>query len=95
MTADIYRMAFTDDPHCGVIPDKTKEANHAGDSDSSRAKGSKTTGNTFRVQCCECGKKFRTASWIPYCPKCGSSDVELAETFVARGAFLVREREAQ
>lgn len=30
------------------------------------------------VECLECGRKFRTASWTPTCPKCGGSDVEPA-----------------
>jgi DNA polymerase II large subunit len=32
----------------------------------------------FLVVCLECGRKFKTASMCPSCPKCGGSDVELA-----------------
>jgi Zn finger protein HypA/HybF involved in hydrogenase expression len=28
------------------------------------------------VKCMECGKKFKTASMLPDCPKCGGSDIE-------------------
>jgi Zn finger protein HypA/HybF involved in hydrogenase expression len=30
------------------------------------------------VECQECGKKFKTGSICPSCPKCGGSDVEVA-----------------
>ena len=30
----------------------------------------------FRVMCLECERKFRTASMLPRCPRCGGSDVE-------------------
>lgn len=32
--------------------------------------------NPFPVQCMECGRKFKTSSMLPTCPKCGGSDVE-------------------
>jgi ABC-type ATPase with predicted acetyltransferase domain len=32
------------------------------------------------VECQECGKKFKTGSICPSCPKCGGSDVELGRT---------------
>jgi predicted Zn-ribbon and HTH transcriptional regulator len=34
--------------------------------------------NRFEAQCMECGRKFRTASYFPKCPKCGSYDIEEA-----------------
>lgn len=34
----------------------------------------------MRVECLECGKKFSTRSMLPECPKCGGTDIELAET---------------
>jgi DNA-directed RNA polymerase subunit RPC12/RpoP len=30
------------------------------------------------VQCLECGRKFKTATLVPSCPKCGGSDIEVA-----------------
>ena len=32
----------------------------------------------LKVVCLECDRKFTSASYIPTCPKCGGSDVELA-----------------
>jgi Zn finger protein HypA/HybF involved in hydrogenase expression len=32
----------------------------------------------LKVICLECEKKFTSASYIPTCPGCGGSDVELA-----------------
>jgi Zn finger protein HypA/HybF involved in hydrogenase expression len=29
-----------------------------------------------KVVCLECGTKFATTKVIPYCPKCGGSDIE-------------------
>lgn len=34
------------------------------------------TDNRVRVVCMECDRKFKTASIVPSCPKCGGSDVE-------------------
>lgn len=34
--------------------------------------------NRFLVECVECGKKFKTASMLPACPKCGGGDIEEA-----------------
>jgi len=31
----------------------------------------------FPVICLECGKKFKTSSYLPECPKCNGSDIEL------------------
>lgn len=31
------------------------------------------------VVCLECGRKFKTSSMLPTCPKCGGSDVEVSE----------------
>ena len=39
------------------------------------------------VQCLECGRKFRTSSMLPECPKCGGSDVDVADIRDIR-AFL-------
>lgn len=33
----------------------------------------------FKVKCQECGKTFKTRSMLPDCPKCGGSDIDLAE----------------
>ena len=33
----------------------------------------------FAVECLECGRNFKTSSMIPSCPKCGGSDIELAD----------------
>lgn len=41
--------------------------------------------NRLTVVCLECGKKFKTASSLPYCPRCNSADVEPAEDY--GGAF--------
>ncbi len=30
------------------------------------------------LECMECGRKFRSSSMEPKCPKCGSYDIELA-----------------
>jgi DNA polymerase II large subunit len=49
---------------------------------------------TFRVECLECGAKFRTQSMIPECKNCGSTDVELAEEFISLGTVR-REGEAR
>jgi len=35
--------------------------------------------NAILVKCQECGKKFKTMSMVPTCPKCGGSDIDLAE----------------
>jgi hypothetical protein len=35
-------------------------------------------GGRMKVTCLECGRKWRTTSFIPTCPGCGGSDVELA-----------------
>ena len=42
----------------------------------------KKSSKKFKAQCQECGKKFSTASMIPYCPRCNSSDIDLAEEIV-------------
>jgi Zn finger protein HypA/HybF involved in hydrogenase expression len=31
----------------------------------------------MRVECQECGRKFKTRSTLPSCPKCGGSDIDL------------------
>ena len=31
----------------------------------------------FPVECLECGKKFKTASMLPTCPKCHGADIDL------------------
>jgi Zn finger protein HypA/HybF involved in hydrogenase expression len=33
--------------------------------------------NSFPVVCLECGKKFKTASFDPQCPKCGGVDLDV------------------
>ena len=33
---------------------------------------------SMKVECLECGRKFKTTSMVPSCPKCKSSDIELA-----------------
>ena len=33
--------------------------------------------NRFAVQCLECNRKFKTASLVPVCPNCHSTDIEL------------------
>jgi hypothetical protein len=33
---------------------------------------------TFRVACLDCEKRFSTNSFLPTCPRCGSSDIEPA-----------------
>ena len=37
----------------------------------------------MKVECLECGRKFKTRSTLPQCPKCGGSDVDLASRFSA------------
>ena len=32
-----------------------------------------------RVQCQECGKVFRASGFLPECPACGGSDIDLAQ----------------
>ena len=32
----------------------------------------------LQVECMECGKRFRTASMLPKCPKCGGTDIDIA-----------------
>ena len=34
--------------------------------------------HAMRVACLECGRKFRTSSYLPTCPGCGGSDIEPA-----------------
>lgn len=34
------------------------------------------------VECLECGRKFKTASFVPECPKCGGSDIDIRAEFV-------------
>ena len=34
--------------------------------------------NSIKVFCLECSRRFTTKSFIPTCPGCGSSDIELA-----------------
>jgi len=29
------------------------------------------------VECLECGRKFKTASMLPSCPKCGGLDIDI------------------
>jgi len=37
------------------------------------------------VECMECGKEFRTSNTTdPECPKCGSTDLEVAEPLTIR-----------
>jgi hypothetical protein len=31
----------------------------------------------FKVECLECGRKFKTTSMFPSCPKCGGSDIDV------------------
>lgn len=31
----------------------------------------------FKVECLECGRKFKTASMLPTCPKCKGSDIDV------------------
>ena len=31
------------------------------------------------VECMECGRRVKTRSYIPECPKCGGSDIEVRE----------------
>ena len=31
----------------------------------------------FKVECLECGRKFKTASILPTCPKCKGSDIDV------------------
>lgn len=38
-------------------------------------------GDTLSAECLECGAKFKSSSPAPTCPKCKSSDVELAEAY--------------
>ena len=33
--------------------------------------------NGTPVECMECGRRFKTRSYIPECPKCGGSDIEV------------------
>jgi len=33
----------------------------------------------IKAVCLECGRKFRTASALPECPRCGGSDVDVDE----------------
>ena len=33
---------------------------------------------TLSVECMECGRKFKTRSMLPSCPRCGGSDIDLA-----------------
>ena len=33
---------------------------------------------SLRVECMECGKRFRTASMLPECPKCGGTDIDIS-----------------
>lgn len=40
----------------------------------------KRTSSRFPVVCLECGNRFKTASMMPTCRKCGGSDVECDET---------------
>ncbi len=42
------------------------------------------TALSMRVQCMECGKKFRTSSMLPTCPKCHGSDIEPDEGIAPR-----------
>ena len=35
---------------------------------------------SIKVKCMECGKKFKSANLAPTCPKCGSGDIDLAES---------------
>jgi hypothetical protein len=37
---------------------------------------------SFGVKCQECGKKFKTRSMLPDCPKCGGSDIDLSEAHI-------------
>ena len=32
----------------------------------------------FQVECLECGRKFKTTSMFPSCPKCKGSDIDIA-----------------
>ena len=34
-------------------------------------------------ECLECGKKFRSTSGDPHCPKCGSTDIDVDEAIIA------------
>lgn len=41
-------------------------------------KEAKTKKNVaVKVQCMECGKKFSTRKFLPECPKCGGSDIDV------------------
>jgi Zn finger protein HypA/HybF involved in hydrogenase expression len=39
----------------------------------------KTNTVKVKVVCMECGRKFSTADFVPECPKCGGSDVDVRE----------------
>lgn len=40
--------------------------------------GARQAADKMSVECMECGKKFKTSSSEPKCPKCGSYDIDLA-----------------
>lgn len=42
----------------------------------------------FSVTCQECGKKFKTRSMLPDCPKCGGSDIDLSEAKLHESAVV-------
>ena len=39
---------------------------------------SKKDKDSFDVECMECGKKFKAKSTNPKCPKCKSTDIDVA-----------------
>jgi len=43
----------------------------------------------FAVKCLECGKKFKTSSYLPECPKCNGSDIDL--DYENRVGFIKKE----
>jgi len=48
----------------------------ANDHDTFMRESVEEAASKFPVKCMECGKKFKTASMLPTCPKCKGSDVE-------------------
>ncbi len=57
--------------------------------ESKKAKGTLLAeGESFGVECMECGKKFKTKSMVPSCPKCGGSDIDMP-TDKGRGGSVV------
>ena len=44
--------------------------------------------NKFKVVCMECGKKFKSSTSYPTCPKCKSTDIELDEVIDEKGDLM-------